>query len=137
MRFQLLHSEGGAARPGRKPCMVETARGFGSRQPALASKAAEQVSPERRVGRAEAREGAREMNDLDAIILSHARKEWQKVARIAAQTMQECDVAPTDDRLEAVVARVRDLVARGRLEAKGDVTRPRFSEVRLPADEGR
>ncbi|MGO9774134.1 MAG: DUF3658 domain-containing protein [Roseiarcus sp.] len=70
------------------------------------------------------------MNDLDATILSHARKEWQKVAGIAAQTMQECDVAPTGDRLEAVVARVRHLVARGRLEAKGDVTRPRYSEVR-------
>ena len=72
------------------------------------------------------------MNDLDAIILSHAREEWQKVARIAARTMEQCGVEPNDDHLETVVARVSDLVARGRLEAKGNLTRPRFSEVRLP-----
>ena len=76
------------------------------------------------------------MGDLDAIILSHAREEWQKVAKIAGRAMEECDVAPTVGQLEAVVARVRDLVARGRLEAKGDLARPRFSEVRLPAGEG-
>ena len=51
--------------------------------------------------------------------------------------MEECGVPPSDDHLEVVVARVRDLVARGRLEAKGDLTRPRFSEARLPAGDGR
>lgn len=71
-------------------------------------------------------------NDLDAIILSHTREEWLKVARIAALTMEECGVAPTDEQLEIVVARIRDLADRGRLEAKGDLTRPRFSEARLP-----
>ncbi len=76
------------------------------------------------------------MSDLDAIILSHARDEWQKVAKIAGRAMEERGVAPTDDQLEAVVARVRDLVACGRLEAQGDVARPRFSEVRLPKTEG-
>ena len=77
------------------------------------------------------------MNDLDAIILSHACERWQKVAMIAARTMEECGVPPNDDNLEVVVACIRDLVARGRLEAKGDLTRPRFSEARLPAGDGR
>ncbi|MFZ1962788.1 MAG: DUF3658 domain-containing protein [Roseiarcus sp.] len=77
------------------------------------------------------------MSDLDAIILSHACERWQKVARIAVRTMEECGVPPSDDHLEIVVARVRDLVARGRLEAKGDLTRPRFSEARWPAGDGR
>ena len=77
------------------------------------------------------------MNDLDPIILPHARKEWRKVARIAALATQERGVAPTDDEVEAVVARVRDLVARGRLEAQGNLERPRFSEVRFPAGESR
>ena len=87
--------------------------------------------------RADATDGVREMDDLDAIILSHARKEWRKVAMIAARAMEECGVPPSDDHLEIVVARVRDLVARGRLEAKGDLTRPRFSEARWPAGDGR
>ncbi len=51
--------------------------------------------------------------------------------------MEECGVPPSDDHLEIVVARVRDLVARGRLEAKGDLTRPQFSEARWPAGDGR
>ena len=66
------------------------------------------------------------MNDLDTIILSHAGNEWRKVARIAARTLDERGVAPTDDQVGAVVARVRDLVARGRLEAKGDLNRPQI-----------
>ncbi|MGD0642827.1 MAG: DUF3658 domain-containing protein [Roseiarcus sp.] len=77
------------------------------------------------------------MNDLDAIILSPAHKEWRKVARIAVLATAECGVAPTEDQLEAVVARVRDLVARGRLEVKGDLSRSRFSEARLPVADGR
>ena len=77
------------------------------------------------------------MNDLDTIIISHARKEWRKVAKIAAMTMQDCGVAPTDGELEAVVARVRHLIDRGRLEAKGNLAFPRFSEARLPAGESR
>ncbi len=76
-------------------------------------------------------------SDLEAIIMSHAHKEWRKVAMIAARTTQDCGVEPTDDEVEAIVARVRVLVDRGRLEAKGDLTRPRFSEVRLPAGESR
>ena len=55
---------------------------------------------------------------------------------IAARTLAERGLEPNDDNLYAVVARVRDLVARGRLEAKGDLTRPRFSEARLPVDDG-
>ena len=76
------------------------------------------------------------MNELDAIILSHASNEWQKVAKIAGQAMEEPEIAFIDDRFDTIVARIRDLVARGRLEAKGDVGRPRFSEVRLPARPG-
>ena len=77
------------------------------------------------------------MSDLDTIILSHACERWQKVARIAVQTLAERGLEPTDDNLYVVVACVRDLVARGRLEAKGDLTRPRFSEARWPAGDGR
>ena len=50
----------------------------------------------------------------------------------AALTIEECGVAPTDEQLEIVVARIRDLADRGRLEAKGDLARPEFSEARFP-----
>jgi hypothetical protein len=49
--------------------------------------------------------------------------------------MQDRGVDPTDEQLDIVVARMRALVARGRLVAQGDLTRPRFSEVRLPGKE--
>ena len=77
------------------------------------------------------------VEELDAAILSHARPQWRKVAMIAGRTLQELGVAPSNDQLDVVVARIRDLVARGRLAAQGNLSRPRFSEVRLPGDEER
>ena len=77
-----------------------------------------------------------DVDELDATILSHARERWQKVARVAAETMQDRGLDPSDKQLDIVVARVRALVARGRLVAQGNLSRPRFSEVRPPGDEG-
>ena len=74
-------------------------------------------------------------DDLDAIIMSHAQARWRKVALIAALTMSSRGVAPTDANFDIVVVRLRDLVARGRLEAQGDLFQPRFSEARLPDGE--
>jgi hypothetical protein len=75
------------------------------------------------------------VDELDATILSHARQRWLKVAMIAARTMQELRFGLADEPFDIVVARVRELVAQGRLAAKGDLSRPRFSEVRLPGNE--
>jgi hypothetical protein len=76
------------------------------------------------------------VDEIDATILSHARDRWLKVAMIAAQTMQQCGPGLSNEPFDIVVARVRALVARGRLVAQGNLSRPRFSEVRLPGDEG-
>ena len=76
-----------------------------------------------------------DVDELDATILSHARERWLKVAMVAARTMQERGLGPSDEQLDIVVARVRALVARGRLVAQGNLSRPRFSEVRLPGAE--
>jgi hypothetical protein len=91
----------------------------------------EGVSP----GRHE-RDGMLEGSDLDAIIMSHVEKRWLKVARIAGQTIDDCGAGPTDTNIAVVVARLRELVALGRREAVGNLSRVRFSEVRLPAGEG-
>jgi hypothetical protein len=76
-----------------------------------------------------------DVDDLDAAILSHADERWLKVARVAAETMQERGLDPSDEQLDVIVARMRALVAQGRLVAQGNLSRPRFSEVRLPGAE--
>ena len=78
-----------------------------------------------------------EGSDLNAIIFSHVEKRWLKVARVAARTTDDCGGGPTDANIAVVTARLRELVAFGRLEAQGNLSRPRFSEVRLPANKGR
>jgi hypothetical protein len=77
-----------------------------------------------------------DVDELDATILSHARDRWQKVARVATETMQDRGLDLSDKHLDIVVARVCALVGGGRLVAQGDLSRSRFSEVRLPGDEG-
>jgi hypothetical protein len=68
-------------------------------------------------------------SDIDAAILSVASDRWQKVAMIIAK------VAPpgesSDNDYHQVAERIVALVDDGQLEAEGDVTRWRHSEVRL------
>jgi uncharacterized protein DUF3658 len=70
------------------------------------------------------------MNEsLDARILAAASAGWRKVARIVAQVS---DRAADGKDFDAIEARIRALVDDGKLEAKGDLSRWRFSEVRRP-----
>jgi hypothetical protein len=66
---------------------------------------------------------------LDALILSAASERWQKVARIIAVVSQR---AGDGTNFDAIAARIRDLVDDGKLQAEGDLSRWRHSEVRLP-----
>jgi hypothetical protein len=77
-----------------------------------------------------------DVDELDATILSHAREHWLKVAMIAARTMHERGLGVANGPFDVIVARVRALVARGRLVSQGNPSLPRFSEVRLPGDDG-
>jgi len=77
-----------------------------------------------------------DVDDLDATILSCAREHWLKVAMVASRTTQDCGLGLSDEQVDIVVARVRALVARGRLVAQGDLSRPRYSEVRRPGGAG-
>ena len=70
------------------------------------------------------------MNDpLDALILSSASERWQKVARIIAVVSERVGDGTNFD---AIAARIRALVGDGELQAEGDLSRWRYSEVRLP-----
>lgn len=68
---------------------------------------------------------------IDEALLSNASTQWRKVARIVGTTMSSLPgrVHWIPDVYYA--ERVRELVARGLLESQGDLTRMRYSEVRL------
>jgi hypothetical protein len=70
------------------------------------------------------------MNDrLDPLILSAASDRWQKVAKIIALAS---DGGSDPVNVPAIASRIASLVDEGKLEAKGDVSNWRFSEVRRP-----
>jgi Protein of unknown function len=65
----------------------------------------------------------------DAMILSAASARWQKAARIITVVS---DRVADGLHFDAVAERIHALVDEGKLEAKGDISRWRYSEVRLP-----
>jgi hypothetical protein len=68
---------------------------------------------------------------LDEAILSAAQARWRKVARIIGQVWVRFE-GEADAKPERVAARIRALVAAGRLEGAGDLARWRHGEVRSP-----
>jgi uncharacterized protein DUF3658 len=68
-------------------------------------------------------------NMFDALILSTTSDRWQNVAKIITVVSDRVEGGPHFD---AIAARIRALVDEGKLEAKGDISRWRYSEVRRP-----
>ena len=64
----------------------------------------------------------------DDLIFSENCERWLKVARIIGRVS---DRVPNGPHFEAIAARIQALVDEGKLEAKGDLSRWRYSEVRL------
>jgi hypothetical protein len=69
---------------------------------------------------------------IDDLILSSASAEWRKVAEIASDVLSACGRDKIEISEYAIVKRVRYLAEHDELQAKGDLRRPRDSEVRLP-----
>jgi hypothetical protein len=77
---------------------------------------------------------ARDLDEIDAAILSIAHHRWQKVLFIVSQMGLKHREAP-DGHLVPMgfyVRRIAALAAEGRLESTGDIRRMGYSEVRLP-----
>jgi len=85
-------------------------------------------------------------DDLDSYLLLHITEHWRKAMRVIATVFVDniqykCHSEllwgfgdnELDPMLERCIGRLRALVAEGRIEAAGDLSEPRFSEVRLPA----
>jgi hypothetical protein len=70
---------------------------------------------------------------FDAELMANADAGWRKVARVVGQTMGAYWDATIVNHHDAfLAARIRALVAEGRLQSQGDLMRMRYSEVRLP-----
>ena len=67
---------------------------------------------------------------IDAAVLAHVSVYWAKVAMVALKSMDTLGLATNDENLNVVCQRIAALVEAGRIEAQGDVSRPRHSEVR-------
>jgi len=71
--------------------------------------------------------------ELDKLILSLAKPRWQKTAMVIAKTLQQLGAGYSDEPAGKVAKKVEQLVGSKRLEAQGDLSRWRSSEIRLPA----
>jgi hypothetical protein len=69
---------------------------------------------------------------IDDLILSSAAAQWRKVAGIVSDVLSTCRRDKVDIGEYAIGKRVRFLVEHGKLQAKGELHRPRDSEVKLP-----
>lgn len=71
--------------------------------------------------------------ELDSLILSLAKPRWQKTAMIIAKALDRREPGSSDEPAEEVAWRIQRLVETNRLESQGDLSRWRYSEIRLPA----
>jgi hypothetical protein len=70
--------------------------------------------------------------DIEQIILSCARSNWQKTAMVIARAEAECQRRSIEISHEALADHLKSLVTRGQLEAVGNLSLWRHSEVRIP-----
>jgi len=92
--------------------------------PALASES-ERVLAESR--------GAAGLGSIDDAIAKATQPDWLKLARVVSDAMKAGGYLGEEPEFELHVRRAIVLVESGVLEAQGNLRRPRFSEVRLPA----
>jgi Protein of unknown function len=74
-------------------------------------------------------------SDIDRLLLSCCNAHWRKVARIIGQTYEALEargIAISGGIAKLMDARMAVLVRNGKLEAKGNIKRWGYSEVRLP-----
>ena len=75
--------------------------------------------------------GADRLREIDATLRRHAGGSWLKVARVVFESLQAGGFSAADDGHVALhVRRLIGIVDSGVLEARGNVRRPRRSEVR-------
>jgi hypothetical protein len=73
-----------------------------------------------------------EIQEIDKLLFSHAKRSWRKVAMLVGLAMMDKDSYREGIPDTFYSPRVRKLVEEPRLEFRGDLQYMRFGEVRLP-----
>jgi hypothetical protein len=76
--------------------------------------------------------GEKGLAAIDAAILAATGPKFMKVARVVSDALKAGGFSTDDENVRVHVRRVIALVRGDKLEAQGNLLRPRFSEVRLP-----
>ena len=71
--------------------------------------------------------------DLDRLILSCAKPEWQRVTMLIAATVDATKAQSIDITAQTIAGRIYALTEAKELEAKGNIRRWRTSEIRRSA----
>ena len=73
---------------------------------------------------------------IDALLMSHIGRAWRKAAMVVGTTLVEhrAELQGTDD--STLLRHLQGLVLAGHVEAQGDLSNMRFSEVRIAAGTG-
>lgn len=73
---------------------------------------------------------------IDELLLSHVASSWRKAAMVIGTVLLEHreELAGTDD--SALLKHLQALTDSGRIEARGDLSQMRFSEVRIAGRTG-
>ena len=71
--------------------------------------------------------------ELDTVILSCAKPEWQRVTMLIAATVDATKAQQLEIPAQTIAGRIYALTEAKQLEAKGNIRRWRTSEIRRPA----
>ena len=70
-------------------------------------------------------------SDVDKLIFAALKENWRKVALIVGNVFQTCEARSIPLSDEVIAARIQELAEAGRIESQGNLTKWRYSEVRL------
>jgi hypothetical protein len=75
--------------------------------------------------------GPEALRAIDAAIVANAGPQWLKVARVVHDVIKSQGLPFEDAVVDLHVRRVIELVQSNRLEAQGNLRKPRWSEIRM------
>ena len=80
--------------------------------------------------------GPEGLKRIDETIVRSVVSNHRKVARVIFDAMKAGEFTFSDALVYIYTRRIIEMVASGRLEAQGNLTKPRFSEIRIPTHQG-
>jgi hypothetical protein len=72
--------------------------------------------------------------DVDKLIFAELKENWRKVALIVGNVLQTCKASSMPLSDEVIAARIQELAGNGQIESQGNLSKWRYSEVRLRRD---